>query len=83
MKNNKNRYRFYLREGRSIKNVIKKNSVNITSEVSIGGKKLEQLEEKPDDNHKDEIEPIIENDEVVGIIHHCQCGKATEIRFDY
>jgi|GEM_PF-3090945 len=30
-----------------------------------------------------EVEPIVENDMIVGIIHRCTCGKRTEIRFEF
>ncbi len=72
-------------EGRrfTIKNVIKEKTVAISSSISVGGEQF-QYDKKVDKNaKKDEIEPIIENDEVVGVIHYCQCGKSTEIRFDY
>ncbi len=66
-----------------IRNVIKENTIALSSSISVGGEQP-QLDDKTNNNsHKHEIEPIIENDEVVGVVHHCQCGKSTEIRFDY
>lgn len=66
-----------------IKNIIKENSVNLSQSISIGGERKESDQTGSANVHDHEIEPIIENDEVVGVIHHCQCGKSTEIRFDY
>jgi hypothetical protein len=33
------------------------------------------------DDGNESVEPMIENGQVVGVIHHCSCGKITEIRF--
>jgi hypothetical protein len=35
-----------------------------------------------DDNHAD-VEPIIENDEIVGVRQQCTCGREVVIRFEY
>jgi len=32
---------------------------------------------------EEEIRPIMENGEIVGVFHKCICGRETEIRFDY
>ncbi len=67
-----------------IKNIIKENNIEYSKPMAIGGELMTKNEEKDKNNgHEFEIETIIENEEVVGIIHHCQCGKSTEIRFDY
>lgn len=66
-----------------IKNIIKENSVNLSQSISVGGERKESDQTESANVHDHEIEPIIEDDEVVGVIHHCQCGKSTEIRFDY
>ncbi len=33
------------------------------------------------DDGNESVEPMIENGQVVGVVHHCSCGKITEIRF--
>lgn len=66
-----------------IKNVIKEKTVELSSAISVGGEQFQHKDKVETETHKNEIEPIIENDEVVGVVHHCQCGKSTEIRFDY
>lgn len=68
------------RGGKRIKSIIKENAIEYSQPVPIGGEQEEQMNTG---HENDRVEPIIENDEVVGIIHYCQCGKSTEIRFDY
>jgi len=80
---NKNLKFFKSRGKVIIKNIIKEQTVNYSPPIFVGG---ESTFETPIDNefeHEHEIEPIIENEEVVGVMHRCSCGKATEIRFDY
>jgi len=36
-----------------------------------------------EDDSKSEIQPIIENGEIVGMIYRCSCGRISEIRFEY
>jgi ABC-type dipeptide/oligopeptide/nickel transport system ATPase subunit len=69
--------------GYTINSIIKEKAVQFSNPVSIGGEKEKQTENDHKAVRENEIETIIENGEVVGIIHHCQCGKSTEIRFDY
>jgi len=62
----------------SRKSVIKNNTVR------VGDKK--RIDHKSDD-HTDmsepEVQPIVENDQIVGIFYKCSCGKLSEIRFDF
>ncbi|MFQ6604302.1 MAG: hypothetical protein ACE5D8_01995 [Fidelibacterota bacterium] len=30
-----------------------------------------------------DIQPLIENDEIVGVVHTCACGQAVEIHFNF
>ncbi|MBN2281954.1 MAG: hypothetical protein JXQ65_15330 [Candidatus Marinimicrobia bacterium] len=66
-----------------IKNIIKEKAINYSKPVPVGGETnfAHSNKKEVEDSHK--IEPIIENDEIVGVIHHCICGRSTEIRFDY
>ncbi len=83
MKNN-NLLEVFKSRGRiTIKNIIKEKTVNYSTPISVGGELHFENPLDQDLEHDHEIEPIIENDEVVGVIHRCSCGKATEIRFDY
>ncbi|MDP8237841.1 MAG: hypothetical protein P9X24_02010 [Candidatus Hatepunaea meridiana] len=58
--------------------VIKHKDVRMFNPV-----KIEINESEFEDNKGESIEPIIDDDCVVGIIYTCSCGKSTEIRFDY
>ncbi len=63
-------------------NIIKKKLIELDAPISVGGEKnIHKYSSK--NSIKDIIEPIIENDEIIGVLHHCSCGKTTEIHFDY
>ena len=67
-----------------IKSIIKAKSIEVSKPILIGGEySLSQQQSEIIHKEQGEVEPILENGEVVGIVHHCQCGKSTEIRFDY
>ena len=80
--NNKDDFQPLFLEGISLKqgtdtgrkSVVKKNNVKMNSPMKIYTEK-EDIEES--------IEPILEDDEIVGVIHTCSCGKTTAIRFEY
>ena len=36
-----------------------------------------------DGNSDAEVQPIMENGEIVGIMYRCSCGRISEIRFEY
>jgi len=36
-----------------------------------------------DDDEEGLVQPIIEHNEVVGVIYRCTCGKVAEIRFQF
>ena len=74
---------FRIRGENIIKSIIKEDYIEYSNPISIGGENYGDSDIETEVGHESEIETIIENDEVVGIIHHCQCGKSTEIRFDY
>ena len=59
------------------KSVIKKD------ELRIGNKKRIDHIEQHTDAGEPEVEPILENEQVVGIIYKCTCGKTSEIHFDF
>lgn len=74
---------FKIRGENIIKSIIKEDYIEYSNPISVGGENYSDSDRETEKNHESAIETIIENDEVVGIIHHCQCGKSTEIRFDY
>lgn len=58
--------------------VIKQKDVKLNKPIKI------DIDESGSENSSAEsIEPIIEDDCAVGVIHRCICGNSTEIRFDY
>ncbi len=63
-------------------NIIKKKLIELDAPISVGGEKNVNIHSSRN-SAKDIIEPIIENDEIIGVLHHCSCGKITEIHFDY
>jgi hypothetical protein len=59
------------------KSVIKKN------ELRIGNKhRIDHIEQHLETGEPD-IQPILEDDQVVGIKYICTCGKISEIHFDF
>ncbi len=58
--------------------VIKNNAVRIGEP-----KKIEQTPEPESHSGKTDVQPIIENNQVTGIVFTCSCGKVSEIRFDF
>jgi hypothetical protein len=59
------------------KSVIKKN------ELRIGHKKQIDHIEQHVETGEPEIQPILAEEQVVGIIYKCICGKISEIHFDF
>jgi len=49
--------------------------VNIHNDIIESPSEIEE-------NLRTKIEPIFEQDTIVGIIHNCKCGEKSEIRFD-
>ncbi len=71
----------YIMEGQSMKvpnrnPVIKQEQVNLEEPQSI--------QVKHEVNAADhDIQPLIENDEIVGVVHTCSCGRSVEIHFNF
>ena len=58
--------------------VIKKKKIQTGTPVKIFAEKG-IMTGKSDDV----LKPIIENGEIVGVVHQCSCGKVTEIKFEF
>lgn len=58
--------------------VIKTQLVNMQSPL-----KVEIDESDFEDEENESIEPIVEDGEIMGVIHKCSCGKVAKIRFEY
>jgi len=64
----------------SLKNrtVIKNQFVKLHSPIKIEVDEINYQEDRGD-----LVEPVLENGDVVGLVHRCSCGKVMEIRFEY
>jgi len=60
------------------KSVIKKHAVKY-----YPPKKIEINESDFEENDSPRVEPIIEDNNIIGVVHKCSCGKVIEIRFEY
>lgn len=57
--------------------LIKDNKITIGSTIKL-------IPKEQDTNHGEEsINPIVENDRVVGVIYKCKCGRQRRILFEY
>lgn len=58
--------------------VIKSNTVNYGKTQKIAPSEIHDAGE-----HKSNIVPITENDEVIGFVFECSCGETANIVFDF
>lgn len=54
--------------------VIRSQRIQLNKPITINAESM-------NDDGSESVEPMVENGQVVGIIHRCSCGKVTEIRF--
>lgn len=56
--------------------LIKDNKVQLGHPVKINSKNSAEEGEES-------IEPIIENDQIIGVVYQCKCGRSRRILFEY
>jgi len=61
---------------RTKQGVIKQKDVKIHNPVKLSIEESESI-------LPESIQPMIEDGCVIGVIYRCECGKSTEIRFEY
>jgi len=58
--------------------VIKGNRVRLSNPVRVNSKNESQT------RHQEEaLDPIVENNEIIGVIYKCRCGHRARILFEY
>lgn len=63
--------------------IIKQRSINVSTPVKIENRKMKLADSEGSNIFTEKTSPILENGEIIGVLHRCSCGKETRIYFDY